>query len=75
VESFVAVAEQNGLIQPLADLVVDKSIDELPKLLRTRPSFLSQNNEQRRFADAPFPERELIFSLNESRSTLQPIHQ
>ncbi|TDN57860.1 sensor c-di-GMP phosphodiesterase-like protein [Paraburkholderia sp. BL10I2N1] len=38
-EIFVAVAEQNGLIQPLTDLVLDKTIDELSKLLRARPSF------------------------------------
>src|SRR5258707_7134065 len=38
-EIFVAVAEQNGLIQQLTDLVLDKSIDELSKLLRSRPSF------------------------------------
>jgi sensor c-di-GMP phosphodiesterase-like protein len=38
-EMFVAVAEQNGLIQQLTDLVLDKTIDELSKLLRARPSF------------------------------------
>jgi sensor c-di-GMP phosphodiesterase-like protein len=38
-EIFVAIAEQNGLIQPLTDLVLDKTIDELSKLLRSRPSF------------------------------------
>ncbi|SKC93058.1 EAL domain-containing protein [Paraburkholderia hospita] len=38
-EIFVAVAEQNGLIQPLTDLVLDKTIDELTTLLRSRPSF------------------------------------
>ncbi|WP_233469143.1 EAL domain-containing protein [Paraburkholderia madseniana] len=38
-EIFVAVAEQNGLIQQLTDLVLDKTLDELSKLLRTRPSF------------------------------------
>lgn len=36
---FVAVAEQNGLIQPLTDLVLDKTIDELSTFLRSRPSF------------------------------------
>jgi sensor c-di-GMP phosphodiesterase-like protein len=38
-EIFVAVAEQNGLIQQLTDLVLDKTLDELSKLLRSRPSF------------------------------------
>jgi sensor c-di-GMP phosphodiesterase-like protein len=38
-EIFVAVAEQNGLIQQLTDLVLDKTIDELSKLLSWRPSF------------------------------------
>ncbi|PZR41076.1 EAL domain-containing protein [Paraburkholderia fungorum] len=38
-EIFVAVAEQNGLIQQLTDLVLDKTIDELSKLLRSCPSF------------------------------------
>ena len=38
-EIFVEVAEQNGLIQQLTDLVLEKTIDELSKLLRSRPSF------------------------------------
>lgn len=38
-EIFVAVAEQNGLIQPLTDLVLDKTLDDLSTLLRSRPSF------------------------------------
>jgi len=38
-EIFVSVAEQNGLIQPLTDLVLEKTLDELSRLLRSRPSF------------------------------------
>lgn len=38
-EIFIAVAEQNGLIQPLTDLVLDRTLDELSKLLRSHPSF------------------------------------
>ncbi|HEY3598514.1 MAG TPA: EAL domain-containing protein, partial [Paraburkholderia sp.] len=54
-EIFVAVAEQNGLIQRLTDLVLDKSIDQLSKLLRSRPSFYvsinvsSEDLQTRRF--------------------------
>ncbi|RKE37597.1 sensor c-di-GMP phosphodiesterase-like protein [Paraburkholderia sp. BL23I1N1] len=56
-EIFVAVAEQNGLIQALTDLVLDKTIDELSKLLRSRPSFYvsinvsSDDLRTRRFLD------------------------
>ncbi|MGY4730704.1 EAL domain-containing protein [Burkholderia pyrrocinia] len=38
-EIFVSVAEQSGLIQQLTDLVLDKTLDELSSLLRSRPSF------------------------------------
>ncbi|OAJ63834.1 histidine kinase [Paraburkholderia ginsengiterrae] len=38
-EIFVSVAEENGLIQPLTDLVLDKTIVELSTLLRSRPTF------------------------------------
>jgi sensor c-di-GMP phosphodiesterase-like protein len=56
-EIFVAVAEQNDLIQPLTDLVLDKTIDALSKLLRSRPSFYvsinvsSEDLRTRRFLD------------------------
>ncbi|ALS58990.1 EAL domain-containing protein [Pandoraea norimbergensis] len=36
---FVAVAEENDLIQPLTDLVLDKTVRELQELLRAQPSF------------------------------------
>jgi sensor c-di-GMP phosphodiesterase-like protein len=36
---FVAVAEQHGLIQPLTDLVLEKTLHELRPLLRSQPSF------------------------------------
>ncbi|WP_233835952.1 EAL domain-containing protein [Paraburkholderia sp. ZP32-5] len=36
---FIAVAEQNGLIQALTDVVLEKSLDQLAELLRARPSF------------------------------------
>jgi sensor c-di-GMP phosphodiesterase-like protein len=38
-EIFVAVAEQNHLIQALTDLVLDKTLADLTDLLRSRPSF------------------------------------
>jgi sensor c-di-GMP phosphodiesterase-like protein len=38
-EIFVAIAEQNDLMKPLTDLVLDKTINELAELLRSRPSF------------------------------------
>ena len=38
-EIFVSVAEKNGLIQRLTDLVLEKTSDELSRLLRSRPSF------------------------------------
>jgi sensor c-di-GMP phosphodiesterase-like protein len=38
-EIFVAVAEQNNLIQALTDLVLDKTLADLTSLLRSRPSF------------------------------------
>ena len=38
-EVFVAVAEQNHLIQGLTDLVLDKTLAELIGLLQSRPSF------------------------------------
>jgi sensor c-di-GMP phosphodiesterase-like protein len=56
-EVFVGLAEQNGLIQQLTDLVLDKTIDELSKLLRLRPSFYvsinvsSEDLRTRRFLD------------------------
>jgi len=36
---FITVAEQNGLIQPLTDLVLEKTVGQLAELLRARPSF------------------------------------
>jgi sensor c-di-GMP phosphodiesterase-like protein len=36
---FVPMAEEQGLIQPLTDLVLDKALDELGPLLRERPGF------------------------------------
>jgi sensor c-di-GMP phosphodiesterase-like protein len=36
---FIAAAEQNGLIQALTDLVLEKTVDQLAELLRARPSF------------------------------------
>ncbi|ALL66749.1 diguanylate cyclase/phosphodiesterase with PAS/PAC sensor [Paraburkholderia caribensis MBA4] len=56
-EIFVAVAEQNGLIQPLTDLVLDQTVDELSALLLSRPSFYvsinvsSEDLQTRRFLD------------------------
>ncbi|KUY56802.1 EAL domain-containing protein [Burkholderia sp. RF2-non_BP3] len=38
-EIFVAVAEENHLIQPLTDLVLDKIIADMAPLLRTHPAF------------------------------------
>lgn len=38
-EIFVAVAEENNLIQPLTDLVLDKAIAEMASLLRANPTF------------------------------------
>ncbi|HEX3382748.1 MAG TPA: EAL domain-containing protein [Paraburkholderia sp.] len=36
---FIAMAEQHGLIQSLTDLVLEKTLDDLRALLRSRPSF------------------------------------
>ncbi|EEA03368.1 EAL domain protein [Burkholderia sp. H160] len=36
---FVALAEQHRLIQSLTDLVLDKALDDMTELLRSRPSF------------------------------------
>ncbi|MBN3751730.1 EAL domain-containing protein [Paraburkholderia sp. Tr-20389] len=56
-EIFVAVAEQNGLIQPLTDLVLNRTIDSMAKYLRSHPSFYvsinvsSEDLRTRRFLD------------------------
>src|SRR5690606_645657 len=36
---FIPVAEQNGLIQPITEYVVDRALHELPALLQVQPRF------------------------------------